>query len=317
MPRLETLDLTCELNAEAAAALSAGAWPRLRELSLESNDINAAGAAGIAQGQWPELQVLDLAVNELRSEGLAALASAGWQALLELHLADNKIGDEGVIALARAPLPQLQVLNISENAITARGAEALAAAHWPRLQRLRVGGYDDDDDDDGPQLGDAGAQALAQGAWPELRELTVTYSGLGPAGVAALMRLAAAATQLHTVNLKGNLAIGDEGVIVMARERMPALRTLNLRRCGVGAAGAVALVAAPWAAHIRLLWIDVWDDDVGSGGALALTPAALPAMQTLCIYDPSRMNDTYMQALELGWSIAQRPWTLQLTSELH
>ena len=109
---------------------------------------------------------------------------------------------------------------------------------------------------DDTACGDAGAVALAaQLPGCSLARLSLARCGVGAAGAAALGRALAeggpegGGAALERLCLAGNQALGDAGAAALAAA---ALQELDLGACGVGSAGADALLG-PQAAFTRLV----------------------------------------------------------------
>jgi uncharacterized protein (TIGR02996 family) len=181
---------------------------------------------------------LDLSNGDLGNGGAAAmLASAFVKNVRGLELGENRLDDAGAIAVAKAAtLPRLESLGLPDNDIGPDGAAALAAS--PFLAGLR------ELDLAGNEINEAGVRSLAHG--PAMQRL---------------IRLRLADNPLR------------DGAIVLAASdvfaRMAANDSqLDLHRCGIEAAGAVALAASPAFARIEHLNLD--ENYLGDAGAASL-----------------------------------------------
>ncbi|MEQ4724376.1 TIGR02996 domain-containing protein [Nonomuraea sp. B19D2] len=118
-------------------------------------------------------------------------------------------------------------------------------------------------------LGPDGAEILAASFRTDrLRALELRYCRIGDAGLAAL----AASPYLgglRRLHLQRN-RVTAEGV--RSLHRFPELTELDLRYNDIGAAGAEALLAAPFAGSLARLWL--YDSDVGQDGVRKLAHAA-------------------------------------------
>ncbi len=127
-------------------------------------------------------------------------------------------------------------------------------------------------------LGPDGAETLATAFdLGRLRALDLRYCRIGDAGLAAL----AASGQLGGLRRLHLQRDRITGAGVPALHRFPGLTELDLRYNTIGADGADALVAAPFAAGLSRLWL--YGADVGPDGArtLARSSSLPPALRTL------------------------------------
>jgi Leucine-rich repeat (LRR) protein len=107
-------------------------------------------AAALSRGAFPLLKHLHLECNEIGDAGISALADASANGTLlklkTLRLSYNRIGDVGfqafVSALCKEALPQLKELYLQRNQISNTGllgfAEALSGGALPLLKKLFV-----------------------------------------------------------------------------------------------------------------------------------------------------------------------------------
>jgi uncharacterized protein (TIGR02996 family) len=96
---------SAEVNPAAAAVLARSrVSEKLRDLALSDNPLGPEGMAALAAGTWPALANLTLVLNNMRDGGAAALAGSPLlRQLRTLCLMDNHITDFGAMALADSP----------------------------------------------------------------------------------------------------------------------------------------------------------------------------------------------------------------------
>src|SRR5262249_8023989 len=119
-------------------------------------------------------------------------------------------------------------------------------------------------------IGDAGAAALA--ALPQFSEvcrLNLRSCELGAKGLAALVK-SPLRTSVCELDLAEN-PLRSHGLDAFAAGRWPELHTLNLANCGLDAEAVRALAGS--SGIKRLLDLDLSGNDVGAGGAIAITQA--------------------------------------------
>jgi hypothetical protein len=268
----------------APRARTAPHRPRLSCAPCASRDEGAAALCAAAAGS-------KLAALDLRVCGLSAAAGASFAALLAapgcplrtLALADNALGAEGARRAAAHP-PRASA--------DARAAPPLCPAHRAGVAALAAGlrgAALQTLDLSGTGAGDAGAAALAA-ALPggALSHLLLDRCGVSAAGAAALAAALAAGAPLAHLALQGNGALGDAGAEALAAALagappaageqpapQPRLLRLDVGACGIGAAGAAALLRAGGVASLSLCG----NEGVGDAGAAAAAAAlaALPA----------------------------------------
>jgi Ran GTPase-activating protein (RanGAP) involved in mRNA processing and transport len=182
---LRELDLSYNLvNAPGAAALASSAFPELRWIDLNTNQIGSAGAKALADGRaLPALAAIDLSENEITDpETMSALiAGPALPVLAGLNLSNNrarKLDPKRLTVPGRGPT--LRLLSLRHCELSAKSGVALAAC--PALTGL-VGL-----DLAGNNTGDEGATALARTAkWDNLVSLDLGQNGITAAGVKALV----------------------------------------------------------------------------------------------------------------------------------
>jgi hypothetical protein len=248
---LERKGLTPIGAAALAAAMSDG---ELEELSVARNDAlgDDGTAALLAAGAGRGLQTLDAGGCGLTARAGAALAPllAVAVQLRALVLSGNALGPEG----APLPRPQSRLMSHACASIPA-GCAALAAglAAARSLRELEL-------NDCG--AGDDGAAALGN-ALPgsSLARLSLARCGVGAVGASMLAVGVERCASLMHLCLEGNATLGDVGACTLAAGASSAaaagtdarLAVLDLGSCGIGVAGAVALLSADAAASLSLL----------------------------------------------------------------
>ena len=214
LPRLDQLGMAGNTIGDdglghLAGALAAGALSHLRELSLESTGIGDVGIERLCAALVPSARpgALPVAGGPKQSAvGDGACSAPRLAALKELDLSDNDIGDPGCSYLAAA---------IEHGALAS-------------LNELRLGSN---------ELGDAALTALAASLkhLRKLSELALDNNWVGDAGVvqlAAAIRQDGALQSLHVLALDDNM-ISGEGIAAFARaaepdDALPMLEALDL-----------------------------------------------------------------------------------------
>jgi uncharacterized protein (TIGR02996 family) len=239
---------------------------RLRELDLSRATLSDGGIAALAQAKHlAGLRVLRLGLPadpHPAANGIHALTASPYlTSLTTLDLANQHLTDEAVRAVLTSPaFARLETVSFAGSALGAR-AFAVAAGKM----RLR------DADLSQCVIGDAGLTALA--ALPQfsgVSRLDLRSCDLGAKGLTALARSPAAAS-LRELNLADN-PLRAHGLDNFAQARWPELHTLNLANCGLGADAVKALSATSGVK--RLIDLDLSGNDIGAGGAIAITKAA-------------------------------------------
>jgi Ran GTPase-activating protein (RanGAP) involved in mRNA processing and transport len=249
---LERKGLTPIGAAALAAAMSDG---ELEELSVARNDAlgDDGTAALLAAGAGRGLQSLDAGGCGLTPRAGAALAPllATAAQLRALVLSDNALGPEGASRPYRARDARPTCLTHVSPTGCAALAAGLAAARSLRELELNDCG-----------AGDDGAAALGN-ALPgsSLARLSLARCGVGAVGASMLAVGVERCVSLTHLCLEGNATLGDVGACTLAAGASAAaaagtdarIAVLDLGSCGIGVAGAVALLSADAAASLSLL----------------------------------------------------------------
>jgi hypothetical protein len=133
-PALTRLDLGFnDCGDGGIAALAAGAFPRLRTLSLKANRLTAAGFATLSLGT---VESLDLSVNPLGDTGAVA-ALASFPSVVRLDLSNTALTDAGLRQLVAAGvLLGVRSLHLAWNRLT----DPTPLLDLPRLEALDLTG---------------------------------------------------------------------------------------------------------------------------------------------------------------------------------
>lgn len=195
----------------------------------------------------------------IEAEQLVAHAAAIFDAAPITHLA----------------IPRLRTLGPRDVGAPAQLDALRAVLALPQLSRvtsLAFHGFD---------MGDAGAALLAESTGlGAVARLDLTGNRLTPADVSALAASPAIA-QLRTLVLAENSALRAPGVEAIGRARWAAsLRTLDLRKCGLGGKGVAALLSLP----LELTALSLAENQIGGDGLRGLGGAAwAPGLRALSV----------------------------------
>ncbi|KAL1525623.1 hypothetical protein AB1Y20_020476 [Prymnesium parvum] len=244
-------------------------------LDLSFSAIGPEGAAQLSHllARRP-LQGLNLTWSAIGLDGIPSLVRGleRCQTLTTLDISGNWISDSGALFILTAlrRFGTIRNLFLRWNGITSQGAAHIAEvlSELPKLDTLDLGGN---------WLLDQGVEHVMRGLSRHtgLRELHLDYTGVGPASMAQLestlrnmslecldlsgnhldnagaAHLARAlrmsnSSRLHTLRLRQNEYIGDDGVAALARllTGVPTLMHLDLSGNRIGDAGAASLLNA-------------------------------------------------------------------------
>lgn len=163
--------------------LERGPWVRLREVTLERQNLGDAGVEVLCRSAWrAEIQRVGLGSNEIGSLGAGAFVErpGGWPKLEVLELGGNQIGGEGLSMLTRYPeaLPALRHLNVANCRLRDEDIEQMCQGFVPgNLKHLTLGWN---------PLGTVSARALASCRALEGVALTLHSTSWGPEALAIL-----------------------------------------------------------------------------------------------------------------------------------
>jgi hypothetical protein len=236
----------------------------------------------------PALQDLSLHNNRLTADGITTLTtSPKLSGLSNLNVSNNPVGDEGVSILAVSPvLDPLRTLSLAAVGASAEGVRALQqGGHVDHVAEIDLGFQ---------ALGDDGAQVLS--TWAPRDKLLLQEAAIGGPGARALLERGQAAS----LKLKKN-PLGEGGLAGLS-QISPAIVTLDLSACGLGAASAQALARAS-APGLRSLSLDY--NALGDAGLKALASASwLGQLQFLSVMG-AKASPTARSDLRQAWG--QRP----------
>ena len=129
----------------------------------------------------------------------------------------------------------------------------------------------------GERIGDEGASRLAEALAADSARvalLDLWSNGIGPKGAAALAGALRRNKSVQKLYLNEN-AIGGEGAAALASALDGGSRvsTLWLSRCRLGDSGAQALARVLRRGRVRLEQLDLWENEIGAAGGIALARA--------------------------------------------
>lgn len=192
----------------------------------------------------PKLKRLSLDRLALGAEGIAALDAGLPESVRDLVLSNASLGAKGVQALAKSPwLSRLKVLTVAHDTLGEKGAAGLAAAKLDGLSALRLT----------QSLNVKSAPPLLERAWPELRELGLDACPFKGENAACLTSLTA--PKLTTLRLQG-AALGDDGLVELAKVKLPKLRVLILGSNSVKGPGLGALGKSKLLSTVESLFLE-------------------------------------------------------------
>jgi hypothetical protein len=136
--RLGFLRVLGRVGAKGADALAMVSLPRLTRLNLLGTKIGKVACRHLARLDTPKLRALTLTSNEIDAEGLGALLESPTRsAWRELYLSSNSLGADGLARLAATTgLEQLERLYVRDVEASFEEHEVLLAS--PNLRGLKV-----------------------------------------------------------------------------------------------------------------------------------------------------------------------------------
>ena len=242
-------------TAALAAAMAAGAFPRLLSLDARYNHAGPAAVAALSRalGACPLLQLLYLTGNRAGQVGVVALAAAfsagggdnensgrpgmAGRSLRTLDIHDNRAGEGGVSALAEAIVsgacPELRSLFLQGNRAGPRATSLLLlrAPALSQLEELYLSG-----NQGGLECARALEHVAGSGGLARLQAFHITRSKIDTEGfrvIASALRTGGLA-HVKSLYVNGNTG-GDEGVcaILDALGGCPELEVLNVYENGI------------------------------------------------------------------------------------
>ncbi len=285
LPQLASLELVyCGLNDKALPKLGAAALPTLRRLVLagaathttpaklgeSSPDPSYSAAALSAFAAAPlaaQLTALNLGSLTIDEHGARAIGDH-FDSLSELDLSGARMTAEAVAALASGTgLKSLKKLVLNGCTLDPEAARGLGGLHVDRLELNNC------------RLGDDGAAALADSG-ATIKALLLKSNGIHARGVEALLG-SALAPQLATLGLIGNPLGDDTAAVILASDRLTALRRLALNSTGLTDRVLPALTASPLLPQLEFLLLS--NNRLSDAAASALAEATMPGLERLAL----------------------------------
>ncbi|GAC1449838.1 MAG: hypothetical protein NVSMB9_33910 [Isosphaeraceae bacterium] len=281
--QLELLDFGWTSTGDEGASLIASTdrLDNLRRLDLSNTGIGPVGARALADSRTLArlgLTELDFSLNHdidqegngrlLRSPVLARVGTVNLDGSVDAELVDAfvhsdslgsmkklKFGDSWTIdtaslrRLARWPgLAGLDCLTFVLSGLSDEQLEILATSPWlGNLKSLLLSET---------RVTDDGVERFCRSpAWRGLEELGIDRNSLTERSVRAILA-AGWFPQLRTLDLHASYTVSDAGAVALASYRGPTrLRRLILSLAGLGDAGALALLEAPFTSQLWTLWL--------------------------------------------------------------
>jgi Leucine Rich repeat len=247
---------------------------------LGARGVHAIVASGVLR-QLTELTLDLLPIGDATI--VAVLGGIDAEHIEKLALTDLVATDVTAAAFAGA-YPRLRHLDLSYNGLGPQGARRLAGVALPALEHLDLSGWPGGSPYYGrpalQPIGDAGAEALASpDNAPNLARLRLSATGLGVAGVAALMT----SDRFDALDLSRN-PVGSWPEKLASSPAWHTLRTLDVTECGLGDDDIEALASTPSAPDLH--GISLAYNNIGSRGARALASwPVLPQLWELNLHD--------------------------------
>jgi uncharacterized protein (TIGR02996 family) len=234
-------------------------------------ECTAAGFVAGADALLAAAPALDARITTMKKTELPAVAAKPLGKFRGIDLSSKQLGDKDVVKLARArTMKGLRSLSLFANKFAAAGAKALAeSADLATLEALSVGRMSPR----GLQVEAwqdfaAGAIALVTSKnLANVRALDLSYDGIGPKVAQAIA--STTMTKLESLVLGGN-PIGDDGAAILAKAKLPNLKSIQLYNCRMGPAGYRAFLDAKNLPALREL-------DIGFGNE-PMSPDLLSAI---------------------------------------
>ncbi|MEU0883334.1 hypothetical protein ABZ345_32405 [Lentzea sp. NPDC005914] len=233
----------------------------------------------------PQLTELTLQLLPVDDKSIGQVLSAVDHERIEKLVLSDLVATDHLADAFAGPFPRLRHLDLSHNHLGADGVRRLLGAGMPVLEHLdlsgRWGGSPHYARPDLQPVGDGGA--LAAAGLENLRTVRLSAIGLGPEGLAALLRLdgledldvsgnpmgslphAPAWGSVRTLDL-ADCGLSDSDVAALPAES--ALVSLSLAYNGFSSDGARAL--ASWPVLPQLWMLDLHDHTIGDDGLAAL-----------------------------------------------
>lgn len=237
-----------------------GKLKQIKRINMDGNELEESSAFKISEILFscPALEHLDLRWNLVGIEGLQAICNAleTNTTLISLNLDGNELGVEGARILGKslALNSGIQHLELRDNGFGDAGVEALCQGlrGHKSLQLLDLGSN---------EITAVGAAMLA-------RFLLADYEQIPP----VVEGVPTPASPLNVLILNGNEKIGDEGCTAFAKSLIinSSLSSLQLRKCGIRAEGAVGIADVLLNDNSTLLELDFNENMPGVEGELAL-----------------------------------------------
>ena len=242
LPRLSTLDLSCNSMEACISTLAKGNWPQLRSLVLNRSKPNSACMAQLVRGRWPNLTGLDLSTNGMFSWTIGELRNATWPLLtaLNLHRAmharfpkgspeGKEDQEQAFAALAQCEWHHLQNLNLTSCHLDPAAMHRLCQAQWQNLDCLNMSAN---------SLHGDSLKFLVESQWSQLRFLDMKWCAIDITAVSYLVQ--AQWPCLEVLGLSSN-DIHVEALEVLMQAKWPKLRMLDLSRKYLGPRAVVRL----------------------------------------------------------------------------
>lgn len=239
---LDFLGCGTAITDEGIESLLAKIPCNLERLNIDLSYCNALSdrglvALGSALNAMPRLISLHIAIQRcaVGDEGVEALSACLPQGLRELSLkcGNCKVGDRGAQALAtHLPLGLSHlVLDFCNCNVGVEGAKALGAALPSSVEELQL-------NFEACPVQNVGAVAIAAGVptGVVVLELAFPFCDLSEMGASSFSHAIADASQLHrlSIDLRHNIAIGDDGLVAIANFLPRDLHELVLNVTGCG-----------------------------------------------------------------------------------